>query len=124
MFLVFLVFRQFFKIVIDAVADEIFNQPHRTVEQRCIDQQRKQYCAICTHHIKHFLSLGYESAVALGCDYDGIETPPTGLESPERLAEFKTLLKANGISNGTADGIFYNNARAFFETNNIKPINA
>ncbi len=75
-------------------------------------------------HIKHFLSLGYESAVALGCDYDGIETPPTGLESPERLAEFKTLLKANGISNGTADGIFYNNARAFFETNNIKPINA
>ena len=44
---------QLLEVVIYAVADKILDQTHSTVDQRRIDQQRKQYCAICTHHIEY-----------------------------------------------------------------------
>lgn len=41
MFLVFLVFCQFFKIVIDAVADEVFDDADNDADDRRIDQLSK-----------------------------------------------------------------------------------
>lgn len=73
-------------------------------------------------HIRHCLSLGYGNAIALGCDYDGIDNPPAGLEHPEKLSALGDFLISDGIDKAVVNNIFYNNAKAFFEKNNIKPI--
>lgn len=47
-------------------------------------------------HIEHFLSLGGEKAVFLGCDFDGIECTPTGLDGVQELDKlYNELLKRN-----------------------------
>ena len=56
MFLVFLVFRQFFKIVIDAVADEVFDDADRDADDRRINKQCKKHCSICPYSHKILLS--------------------------------------------------------------------
>lgn len=73
-------------------------------------------------HIEHYLSLGYKNAVALGCDYDGIDAPPEGLEHPEKLYDLKSVLISDGMDKNDISNIFYNNAQAFFDKNNIFPI--
>lgn len=70
-------------------------------------------------HIEHYFSLGYKNAVALGCDYDGIDTPPKGLENPEKLYALKSRLISDGIAESDINNIFYNNAKSFFENNRI-----
>ena len=55
--LMLLVFGQFFKIIINAIADEIFNNAYNNANHRRIKQQRKQQCTICTHQIEHFPSV-------------------------------------------------------------------
>ncbi len=47
-------------------------------------------------HIEHFLSLGGERAVFLGCDFDGIDSTPAGLASVQELDKlYNELLKRN-----------------------------
>ena len=60
-------------------------------------------------HIEHFLSLGGEKAVFLGCDLDGIDCTPaeiSGVQDIERL--YNELLKLN-FSEDTVKDIFWNN---------------
>ncbi|MBQ8432245.1 MAG: membrane dipeptidase [Clostridia bacterium] len=63
-------------------------------------------------HIEHFLSLGAEKHLALGCDMDGCRLPDDipDLAALPRLAEL--LLQHNYSEELVAD-LFYNNAYAF-----------
>lgn len=47
-------------------------------------------------HIEHFLSLGGERSVFLGCDFDGIDSTPTGLDGVQKLDKlYNELLNLN-----------------------------
>lgn len=65
-------------------------------------------------HIRHMINVGGSECVALGTDFDGIETNPDipGAESIGVLA--KTMTKA-GISHTQQEKIFYKNALRFYK---------
>lgn len=47
-------------------------------------------------HMEHFLSLGGERSVFLGCDFDGIDSTPAGLDGVQALDKlYNELLKRN-----------------------------
>lgn len=60
-------------------------------------------------HIEHFLSLGGEKAVFLGCDLDGIDETPKGMESVSDLEKLYNELLRENYSEITVKDIFYNN---------------
>ena len=64
-------------------------------------------------HAEHFLSLGGETGLALGCDLDGVESLPEGIRGfadlPLLYQRFCTAFGAD-----LADRIFYKNAARFF----------
>ncbi len=65
------------------------------------------------HHAEHFLSLGGDRGLALGCDLDGIDKLPEGITDFSSLpALYDRFCSAFG--NPTADNIFYHNAQRFF----------
>lgn len=62
-------------------------------------------------HIEHFLSLGGEKSLFLGCDMDGISRYPKGLSGVECLSNlYEYLLKKNYPENLVKD-IFYDNLK-------------
>lgn len=62
-------------------------------------------------HIEHFLSLGGEKAVFLGCDFDGIDITPDGINGVEDLGKlYNELLKRN-LTEALVRDIFFNNLR-------------
>lgn len=67
-------------------------------------------------HAMHFLELGGEKNLALGSDFDGALLPEC-LSTPAKAASFYEYLLSRGVSQATADRIFYQNAQAFFHTN-------
>ena len=73
---------------------------------------------ICTvqdvvRHIEHYLSLGGEDTVCLGCDLDGVGKLPSGIESVSDLYKIADRLGQNGHSDDCIEKIFYANARNF-----------
>lgn len=66
-------------------------------------------------HIKHFLSLGGEKTVCLGCDFDGRTRKRKDIPDISYLPELYSEMIKNGISQAVADDIFYNNANKYFE---------
>ncbi|MBO5111253.1 MAG: membrane dipeptidase [Clostridia bacterium] len=65
-------------------------------------------------HIRHYLSLGGESCLAFGGDFDGIETTPEGLADLSAMPELYRRLAEAGLDSGLLDRLFYQNAHAFF----------
>lgn len=66
-------------------------------------------------HIEHFMALGGEKAVFLGCDLDGIDELPKGIGGVEDLEKiYETLLKHNYPENLVRD-IFMNNIMNIME---------
>ena len=63
-------------------------------------------------HIEHFLSLGAEKHLALGCDMDGCRLPEDipDLSALPHLAE---ILLRHNYSENLVQNLFYNNAHAF-----------
>ena len=63
-------------------------------------------------HIEHFLSLGAQRHLALGCDMDGCDLPPDipDLSALPHLAE---LLLRHNYAEELVQDLFYNNAYAF-----------
>ena len=60
-------------------------------------------------HIEHFLSLDGEKSVFLGCDFDGIEITPDGINGVEDLEKlYNALLRINYPETLVRD-IFFNN---------------
>lgn len=76
----------------------------------------KDYCGIADviAHIEHFCSLGGEDCLCLGCDFDGIDASPIGLEAVDRLPKLANELSRLGYSDAMINKLFYGNAQNFF----------
>lgn len=68
-------------------------------------------------HIKHYLTLGGEDAICLGCDFDGIDTPPDGIASIADLPALYGAMIDAGISEEITQKIFFENAYGFAAAN-------
>ena len=66
-------------------------------------------------HLEHYLELGGENTVCLGCDFDGIESLPNGIKGVISLHSLYEELKKINYSDILIENIFYNNAHSFFE---------
>ncbi len=64
-------------------------------------------------HISHFLGLGGEKVLALGCDFDGCDILPGGIEGLQDVYKLKERL--NGIDKDIINGLFYDNALNFIK---------
>lgn len=70
-------------------------------------------------HICHYIELGGEHAVVLGCDFDGISEVPEGIEDISSLPRlFESLCREVGES--TAKRVFFENAYEFLKNNFTK----
>ncbi|MBQ8747080.1 MAG: membrane dipeptidase [Clostridia bacterium] len=68
-------------------------------------------------HIKHYLHLGGEDALCLGCDFDGIDTPPDGIADLSDLPALYRAMLDSGISEEITQKIFFENAYGFTAAN-------
>ena len=66
-------------------------------------------------HIEHFLGLGGEKAIALGCDFDGCDRLPAGIGGLGDLGRLADRMRALGYRQDVIDGLFYENAYAFIQ---------
>lgn len=66
------------------------------------------------NHIYHYLSLGGEDTVCLGCDFDGVSALPTGISDVSSLSLLYFELE-NELGRDIANKIFYKNAYNFFQ---------
>lgn len=75
---------------------------------------------IC-RHIEHYLELGAERCLCMGCDLDGTDGDlPEGIRKINDVKKIHSRL-CKRFSQETADRIFFENARDFFERNGIVP---
>ncbi|MBR2479453.1 MAG: membrane dipeptidase [Clostridia bacterium] len=67
-------------------------------------------------HIEHYMELGGERVVALGCDLDGCDLPDGfgGISDTHKIFDRLACL---GYSDGLIENISYNNAREFIKRN-------
>lgn len=66
-------------------------------------------------HIEHYMSLGGEGTVCLGCDFDGIEETPEGLTGPGQLYKLANEMAKAGYSDSLIHAVFYENANNYFK---------
>lgn len=67
-------------------------------------------------HAEHYLSLGGEKTLCLGCDLDGTELPD-GIRNVSDLTKIADLFARHGYSDDLIERIFYRNAVEFFVKN-------
>ena len=68
-------------------------------------------------HIEHYMSLGGEDTVALGCDFDGTDFLPHGLKNVSEMTNLAERLAKLNYSESQTDKIFYQNAYNFINKN-------
>lgn len=73
---------------------------------------------VCTvddivRHIEHYMSLGGEDTVCLGCDLDGVESLPEGISGVSDLYKIAEALGRINYTDKLIEKIFYANARNF-----------
>ncbi len=73
-------------------------------------------------HIEHYLSIGGENTVCLGCDFDGIDETPIEISDISMIYTLKNELIRLGYNEQLIDKIFYSNANNFVEKNINLPI--
>lgn len=64
-------------------------------------------------HIEHFLGMYGEKVLALGCDLDGCEQLPAGINGLADVYRLANLMLSKGYKESTVNGLFYDNAFAF-----------
>lgn len=67
-------------------------------------------------HIAHFFQLGAGSLLALGSDFDGADLPDW-LNTPGKVLSLYQFLQDRGLSRTEVDGIFFQNALRFWDSN-------
>lgn len=65
-------------------------------------------------HLEHYLSLGGEDHIAIGADWDGIDTTPDGVSSIHDIPALADYLRNSGWSERLLNKLFYQNAADFF----------
>lgn len=68
-------------------------------------------------HIEHYMMLGGENMIALGCDFDGTDSLPNGLQSVEDMPNLAERLAQLNYTDTQIDKIFYLNAKEFIKNN-------
>lgn len=81
---------------------------HLCAENACIDDVLR--------HIYHYMEIGGERAVVLGCDFDGIDTPPDGISDISAMPRLYDAI-CRELDENTAKRIFFENAYEFLQTN-------
>lgn len=66
-------------------------------------------------HLEHYLSLGGEDHLAIGADWDGIDTTPEGVATIHDIPALADYLRKNGWSEQLLHKIFWQNAADFFD---------
>ena len=64
-------------------------------------------------HIEHFYEIGGEDCLCLGCDFDGIDDTPAGLEAIDALPRLAAEMTRLGYTDEQVDKLFYLNAKRF-----------
>jgi len=64
-------------------------------------------------HIEHYMEIGGENTVCLGCDLDGIGSMPVGIETVSDITKIAEKLAQNNYTDRLIEKIFYANARNF-----------
>ncbi len=85
--------------------------PHHLSEKGSADQTDVM------RHIEHYMSLGGEGTVCLGCDFDGITETPEGLGSPAELYKLADEMAKAGYGDSLINAVFYENANNYFKGN-------
>jgi membrane dipeptidase len=67
-------------------------------------------------HIEHYLEIGGENTICMGCDFDGCDLPD-GFESVSDTVKLFDRLSQLGYSNELIEKISYKNAREFIKRN-------
>jgi len=65
-------------------------------------------------HLRHIIQIGAGNNIGLGCDFDGIETTPEGIEGVQSLKHFGENL-AEAFDEETSYKIMEGNFYAFFK---------
>ena len=66
-------------------------------------------------HIEYFLGLDGQHTVCLGCDFDGINTPPKDISNISELYRLADAMSAKNFSDELINAIFYQNAHNFLK---------
>lgn len=66
-------------------------------------------------HADHFWSLGGETTLCLGSDYDGTDVPPE-LDGIEKMEGFYELFLKHNYKESLVNSLFFDNASKFFDT--------
>ena len=66
-------------------------------------------------HIERFLGMYGEKVVALGCDFDGCDTLPIGIDGLADMYRLADRMLTLGYKQETVDGLFYDNAFNFMQ---------
>lgn len=68
-------------------------------------------------HIDHYMEIGGENSLCMGCDFDGVECLPNGISDISSLPKIFDRLKMLGYSDEICDRLFYKNAEEYFMNN-------
>ncbi len=90
-----------------------------SMEPRHLSSGERCNIADVMAHIEHFYSIGGEDCLCLGCDFDGIDATPVGLEAVDRLPRLAGEMQRLGYSDEQINKLFYKNAQRFL-TNHVK----
>ncbi len=74
--------------------------------------QRADIFAIM-RHIRYLVDLCGEDHVAFGCDFDGVDRLPEGMDNVASLEGIYSALKDAGFSVSTIEKVFYDNFKSF-----------
>ena len=66
-------------------------------------------------HIERFIGMYGEKVVALGCDFDGCDTLPIGIDGLADMYRLADRMLTLGYKQETFDGLFYDNAFNFMQ---------
>ena len=70
-------------------------------------------------HLEHYLSLDGEDVIAIGADWDGIDTTPDGVATIRDIPALTDYLRSCGWPEELLHKLFYQNAADFFARQNI-----
>ncbi|MBO5790665.1 MAG: dipeptidase [Clostridia bacterium] len=81
--------------------------PHLAGQNASLDDFARHWFFAC--------SLGIEESLCLGCDFDGTDELPQGIENQASLLKMADFLLKEGVSKKRIDALFWGNATRFFE---------
>ena len=72
--------------------------------------------AVCDHML-HYLEIGLSDSLTFGCDLDGVDALPKGIDNVSSLVSIADALRGRGVSEEQIEKICYKNAESFLKAN-------